>query len=308
MKTRVATAGLAAFLLLDVALVSLAMRPSADVATPPVVTSSAPPTQASTATATPTATVTSSAYTPGPLTVLIVGIDATRAWRARAGSCAAGGALVQTTSNAGASWTKGSRPGPVIARIQPLGGGSGFVYAADAQCVLAEHVTGDNAFTWSGGSQLSGAWTRSPKDTNVVVTPQVAASRPCGDEAVLDLARYSGTQAQVLCRDGGVKQTRDSGSTWTDAGTAQGALALASRDESGVSAIYVARVAKGCAGIEIAQLLSGGADPRRVGCVPTTASAAAGQIALSIPATGGWLAIGAETWVAGPDLASWTKA
>ena len=171
MKARVATAGLAALLLFDVALVALAIRPSADVPTTPVVSGSPTSTVVATPTVTPSVRLTTSAYAPGPLTVMIVALDAKRAWRAQAGTCASGGALVQTTSNGGTTWTKGNSPAPTIARVQPLAGGSGFIYAANTQCVLVEHVTGDSGRRWSEGRQISGAWARNPKDANVVVTP-----------------------------------------------------------------------------------------------------------------------------------------
>ncbi|MDN5797011.1 MAG: hypothetical protein L0H79_14795 [Intrasporangium sp.] len=303
-----ATAGLVAFLLVDVALVALAMRPSGEVAVQPSSAGSHTGTVTPTPTVTAKHTATKPAYVAAPLTVMIVGLDATRAWRARSGTCSGAGALVQTTTNGGRAWTKGTRPAAAIGRIQPLPEGDGFIYAADKRCVLAERTTSDNGQTWSVRGKLSGAWTRNPKDVTVVVTPQAPGSHPCGDEAVLDLARYSGTQAQALCLDGGVKQTVDGGSRWTDAGNAPGALALASRAEDGVPALYVARVTTACAGVEIARVLARGADPVSVACVKTTAKAAPGEVSVSTLASAGWLAVGAETWLAGPNLTTWTKA
>lgn len=304
MKKRLATAGLAAFLLADVALVALALRsPETAPAGPSAATSSTPVSAGRTA---PTTSGSEqSIYEPAPLTRMVVGLDDRHAWRASAGSCADGGAKVHATRDGGKTWSKGESPTRAIARIQPLEESRGFIYGADEDCSLSEYVTSDAGSTWEEPRSVTGIWSRVPTERNVVATPEDEASRPCGDQAVLDLVRTSATKAQSLCLDGAVKATDDGGATWADAGKVPGGLALTGRGEGGSFSMYAARVSEECAGIEVVRVRER-AEP--VGCVATTAAAAPGEVSVSTVAKAGWLVVGDETWTSSADLKTWKRA
>ncbi|MEP7334109.1 MAG: hypothetical protein ABI692_18710, partial [Terracoccus sp.] len=232
---------------------------------------------------------------------------ASRAWRATAGQCRGGGGAIQTTSNGGATWAKGASPARAIVRVQPLAGRIGFADAAGADCVLKEFTTNDEGRSWQGPQPVDGGWARQLGDSKLVVTPKRLNSRACGEQEVLDLARVSSTQAQVLCLDGGVKRTNDGGASWSQAGQVPDGLSLATRVKSGSTLTYAARVSATCPGIEIVQMMAPGSDPKRVSCVSAPGRAAAGGVSLSTPSGAGWLAVGDETWVAGADLRQWKK-
>ncbi len=139
----------------------------------------------STAATTTASTPSSRSYSPAPLTRMIVAVDGQRAWRAVSGTCSGGGALLQTTTNAGRTWNAVSAPARAVARIQPLGGGRGFVYAAGSDCRLGELTTTDAARSWSGPGPVTGGWARQLSDPRAVVTPRADTARPCGDRDVI---------------------------------------------------------------------------------------------------------------------------
>lgn len=319
MKKRWATIGLGAFLLIDVILVALALRPPSvpESGTPlagtTTRTSSESSGATSTATTTPAATSTTAATTtkqagrPVPVQRLIVGIDADTAWRATAGTCKGGGAAIEVTTDGGKNWTKGKSPARAIARIQPLQIGSGFILAAGADCSLREWTTADNAATWTGPKVIDGGWARDLSQQSVVLTPGDPAAQPCGAQLVLDLSRTSAEQAEALCADGKVKVTNDGGSSWGDSGTASGAVALTNRVEGSVLSSYAARLNAACAGVQIVKVVQGrSATP--VACVQTAAAPEPGQVGISASARAGWLVVGDETWTSGPDLTEWQQA
>lgn len=319
MNPRLSTAALATFLVVDVALVGLALQSSHDASeaastlprtAPPSETPAPSPTPVAPPT-TPTSASTSTtaaAYRPAPLTVMIVGEDASRAWRADAGRCQGGGGAIATTSNGGTTWAPARAPAPAIARIQPLAGPTGFAAAAGADCKLLEYATNDEARSWQGPRAVDGGWARQLGDPKAVVTPQRLNARACGDQVVLDLARVSTTGAEVLCLDGSLKRTTDGGASWSNAGRAPGGLSLATRTDGGSTLTYAARVSDTCPGIEIVQVAAPGSPLKRVSCLSSPRPAAPGAVSLSTPGGAGWLAVGNETWVAGADLRQWKKA
>ncbi|EWT06978.1 hypothetical protein N864_07105 [Intrasporangium chromatireducens Q5-1] len=307
MNQRFATAGLAAFLLADVALVALAMRPSGHHARADLPLNLPANVAGTTSPETPTPEAKVPRYNPAPLQRMIVALDAKHAWRATAGTCADGGALVQSTSDGGKTWTKGSSPVRAIVRVQPLQDSSGFIYGATKDCDLSEYVSADGARNWDGPRPVDGAWARHLTDDKVVITPQVGASRPCGDQSVVDLSRISATEAEVLCLDGGVKATNDGGASWTGEGSAPGALALSARNEDGSLATYAVRGSANCKGLEIVRVLKGKAEPEQTGCLATETPADPGTVSLSTTARSGWLSIGDQTWTS-RDLKAWAKA
>jgi hypothetical protein len=320
----VATAGLVAFLAVDVALVAMALRTGRDApATPPVAatltatsttrTSSVPPT--STTPSTPMSIATTSA--PGgkatqptsgvPVQRLVSALDATTAWRASVGSCVAGGARLEVTTDGGASWTRLRSPARALVRVQPLSATSGFVIGAATGCELRQQATNDVGRTWQPPTAVSGAWARRLDEPTRVLTPKDPRATPCGAAVVVDLSRTSTTQAQVLCAGGAVVVSNDGGLTWADSGRAPGAVALGNRlAGGGTLSTYAVRVVAGCQGVQVVRVVKG-QTAEAVACVPT-GGVAPGQVGLSLTAAGGWLAAGDATWVSSRDLTSWKRA
>ncbi len=304
---RLALLGLLVLLIVDVGLVALAFRHD------PV--GSGPATQAQTPVPAPQSTPVASTPTvapgpeahPVPLQQVVVGLDASRAWRAVLGTCDKGGASIEVTGDGGRTWQARKAPAKALGRVQPVSADRAFVIGADASCSAGEYITADGAGTWDGPRELQGAWSRTPGGaSSTAVTPDRAGARPCGSGTLLDLARVSGTSARALCADGSVTTSTDGGATWTGLAKVTGALALSVRDEKGTSRVYVARVGQGCAGVEVARVSEGSST--QVACVPVPDALPEGQVSLSAVGKAGWLSVGDATYRAGADLRTWTAA
>lgn len=309
MNKSLATIALLAFVVVDVVLVYLALRPPKLLETPraastPVVVSStgeADPTSPAPSAATTTTTVPAR-----PLRVMVAALDRTTAWRATVGTCKDGGSAVQITTDGGKTWSRGSSPARAVTRIQPLAAGRGFVLAAGQDCGAGQYTTTDRAQSWTGPGSTKGAWGRKPDSAQEVYTPADPSARPCPTGDVVDLARSSAQDAQVLCQDGTVRQTADGGQTWQDAGQVEGALAIANRVEGNHLVGYAARTADGCAGVQLVRIAT--TQPEVLSCVEVSLRGAAGRVALSTPRAGGWLLVGDRTFTAAADLTTWKAA
>lgn len=318
MNKRAATIGLGAFLLADIVLVALALRPPpvdttvsagptgvtrpASTAGPGMGTGGAAPTPTegtTTATAKPPA-----ASGPVPVQRMVAALDSDNAWRATMGTCEDGGSLVQVTTDGGKTWSDGTSPAEAIARIAPQLNGVGLVYAAGPDCTLQEWVTRDNGDTWTGPDAPNGAWTRQLAQTSQVSTPSDPAATPCGSVAVLDLSRTTADQAEVLCANGKVLVTNDGGASWSDSGSAPGAVALSNRLEGQVLTTYAAQIGSTCAGVQVVKVIQG-RDAAPVACVETETEPEPGQVGISAAPAAGWLVVGDETWTSGADLTTW---
>ncbi len=315
MDRRVAAAGLAAFLVIDVGLVVLALRQGREApATAPTIATTAittgttpvvPATPSSSTTATTPAGQPSGAAVP--VARLVSALDATTAWRATAGSCVAGGARVEITTDGGATWTRLRSPARAVARVQPLSRAGAFVIGAGAECNLRQYATKDAGQSWDPPTTVSGGWARRLDDPTQVLAPRADRAAPCDKAAVVDLARTSATQAEALCVGGSVVATTDGGQTWADAGSAPGAVALGTRvTGSGTLSTYAVRVVPACPGYQVVRVAADqGADA--VACVRGD-SVAPGEVGLSVTGTAAWIVAGDQTWVSSRDLTSWKPA
>ncbi|NUR16355.1 MAG: hypothetical protein HOQ13_08585, partial [Dermatophilaceae bacterium] len=242
-----------------------------------------------------------------PVARLVAALDATRAWRATVGSCAAGGARVEVTTDSGATWTRVRSPARAVARVQPLSTSGAFVIGAGTDCTPRQFATKDAGQSWDPPTAVSGGWARRLDEPTQVLTPRSARATPCGAAAVVDLARTSATQAEALCAGGSVVATTDGGLTWADAGNAPGAVSLGTRvTGGGTLSTYAVRVVPACQGYQVVRVVADqGADP--VACVRGE-SVAPGQVGLSVTGTAAWIVAGDQTWVSSRDLTSWKPA
>jgi hypothetical protein len=318
MKSRVATAGLVAFLAVDVGLVALALRagrPSSEDVPVTSTTRTADLTTSTPATSTPRATSTtrptggSTGASGGkavPVSRLVSALDAATAWRATTGTCDRGGATLELTTDGGQSWTKVRSPTRAVARVQPLDETRAFTVGSGADCTLKQYASRDSGQTWQAPTAVVGGWARRLDEPTQVLTPKESAATPCGDGVVLDLSRTSASQAQALCADGSVVLTGDGGSTWTDSGDAPGAVALSNLIADNSLKTYAVRMVSACKGVQLVEVAKGRtADV--IACVAVP-NAQRGDVGLSVTERAGWIVAGNQTWLAQGDLTSWKRA
>lgn len=311
-SSRLGITGVMALVALDVVLVGLALRSNhvSGIDTSPVgsaaidsatATNSPTPTHPATPKATGAATTTP-AVPAAPLQTLLVAIDNQRAWRVRVGSCAAGGATVVTTTNGGKTWSDAKAPLRTIVRVRPTDGQAAFIVGAGSSCAAELQSTSDGGATWGWGSAVGSAWFRDPENPRAVRAPGASTSQPCGKSAVLDLAVLSPDAARVLCADGLVRSTTNVGSSWTDSGKANGAVALAVLSANPAQTYLALLDAPDCIGVQVRRVDQSVA----TSCIATAVPRAPGQIALSLVDGGGWLTVGDTTMRSTDKLVTWS--
>lgn len=190
----------------------------------------------------------------------------------------------------------------MIVRVRPTDNQVAFVVGAGSRCAAELQSTTDGGATWGSTSAVGNAWFRDPKDPRVLGAPGPSTSQPCGKRAVVDLAVLSAGTARVLCADGLVRSTTDSGSSWTDSGKATGAVALAVLSANPAQTYVAVLNAPDCAGVQVLRV-----DQRvATSCIKTAVPKDPGQIALSLVNGGGWLAVGDKTMRSTDNLVTWS--
>jgi len=311
MNNRVATAGLVAFLAVDVALVALALRSGQNTsqAVPPVSTTRTAPLTTSppaSATKSPTpGTTATPAAKAVPVSRLVSALDAATAWRATSGACDTGGATVDITTDGGQTWTRLRSPARALLRVQALDETRAFVIGAGSDCVVKQYASRDAGATWQAPTAVSGGWARRLDHPTQVLTPQEPAATPCGEAVVVDLSRTSAAQAQALCADGSVVVTDDGGTTWSDSGDAPGAVALSNLLVGNTLTTYAVRMVGACKGVQLVKVAKGG-NADVIACVPVT-DAERGTVGLSVTERAAWIVAGNQTWTSQRDLTSWKR-
>ncbi len=316
MKNRVATIGLVAFLAVDVGLVALALRPNRSPSEPPstipassqttVPGSGGSSTGSGTSPAASATTTETAVASVAPVGLLLSAVDGQTAWRAKSGSCDSGGSTVELTTDAGKTWTKLTSPVKAVARVQPLDQNRAFLIGAGASCNLKQYNTSDAGQTWQAPGVVTNGWSRRPDAPTEALTPQDEHAKPCGSQVVVDLSRTSVTQAEALCATGDVRVTNDGGSTWSDSGSAPGAVALSNYLDGDTLTTYAVRVVSACDGLQVVKVVKG-RSANVVTCI-RGASPKKGAVGLWASADAGWIVNGDETWTANGGLRSWQKA
>jgi len=313
LSPRVSTAGLVALVALNVVAVGWALRSNDTTpvsarstiipATATTEESSPTPSLTPSGTSSTTATTDTATTAPAPrLQTILVAINDKAAWRIDVGSCAKGGAKVAITTDGGATWAHAKTSLNTVVRVRPTDSQSAFIVGADSTCAAELKNTSDAGATWASGSAVGSAWFRDLKSPVTVRSPGPASSAPCGQQAVLDLAVQSVGSARVLCADGLVRSTTDTGGSWTDSGKASGAVALAVSPASPAQTYVAIPDAPGCTGIQVRPIEASAP----TSCVQSTAPRNPGQIALSLVAGGGWLSVGDTTFRSTDQLATWS--
>ncbi len=308
---------LGAFLVVDVALVGLALRSTAaEPAGAGVAGTPARPAAESgvaaggAGTPSPTSGTTDSAPTteapaedallePTPVTLGLVAVDDTTAWRFTTGSCGDGGSTLAVSEDGAQTWQPRVAPFDMTLRVRVRDTGSAaFAIGADSDCRPRFRQTRDAAQTWDRPAPVPGAWYRDVQDPAVVGTEAGARAKPCDAAGVVDLA-VDDDSAVALCGDGRLRSSA-TGKQWSDEGSVDGALAVALADGRTLALL----AAPDCAGLAVVDA----ADPdTTLGCAPLDLSGVeAGQVALAAAGDAVWVAAGDTTLRSSGDLAEWS--
>ncbi len=231
---------------------------------------------------------------------MVEAVDRDHVWRVYGGECDGAHAQIQRSDNGGRTWLDIPSPLPVITRLQLRSTDEAFVVGADSSCRPQLRSTTDAGAAWAATSDPSRAWYIDPADRHVFNSPGAGPSRPCQDEKVLGLAVTTVGGARILCGDGTVRQTADSGRSWSTMGQVPQAVTMAV-PQPDVETTYVLRHSDGCDGIEIVAL---DRPNQTVSCVPTPDHLQ--EVALTIPSRSALLLAG-EQLLRSSDLVSWTR-
>lgn len=263
--------GLAAFVVLDVGLVGLALSQGrGDAGDDPDRAPDASATQTSPSeepSATPTPT------TLAPPTSYLSAVDSTTAYRTAAGSCAAASpAVLEKTSDAGANWTSSVIPTGLssIVRLQAIDESYAFAVGLEASTcapgLTATYTSGLGFQTYP--DRLASAWYLDPATPAVVHSPGGDVAAPCATPH--SLAVSSDLGSLVLCNDATVFETQDGGDSWSARADASGGLSVTAASDGGYR---VARLDPACAGMSVATLTAAGTTTAS-GCNPSVAQTA----------------------------------
>jgi photosystem II stability/assembly factor-like uncharacterized protein len=293
---------LAGIVALDVVLISVALRPrpAADVAGASATAASADVSAA--VIPTTKATVVPPA---GRAAVLVDLAGATAVRVTTPGTCAAGGAAVQVSTDAGTTWTDVDVPVRTVLRVRVTGAGTAALIGAGGDCRPAAYQTTDAGRSWPRAGDTAGMWHRYGRSAARLHTPAADVALPCpGGVALTDLAPGSPTVATVLCADGSVHRTTNGGTRWERRGEVPGAVAV--NQSSAARLVAAVTGSARCAGIEIRTSTDGGAIWTVTGCAADAPAEGGAGLTFGDPERG-LLVAGTATYRTADGGATWTS-
>jgi len=263
MSSWAATGGVAALVVVDVALVALAVQQvrGNDIAASddndasdgptPVVTEPSPdrPDRES----------------PDPGPVLLDAAADDTVLRAGRGSCGESESpLIEVSSDSGATFDPVDlREPPVdVLGVSASSASDLFLVGADAACLPVIYRSTDGGENWVSAPGSGGAWHLAAVGVRRVHAP--SGSVPVGCD-VLALSAFSDSGARVLCTDGLLRGTADGGRSWVGLGGLPGAVDIAYQtpaDAWGLAATSECPAA-------VLQTADGGADWEETACLDT---------------------------------------
>ncbi|TFC89812.1 hypothetical protein E3T24_00415 [Cryobacterium sp. TmT2-59] len=261
LRHRLLIAGLAVFLLFDVALVSFALtasKPSANAGTAvkPAETTTAEPSTTEQPVVEPVETP---AITSPPPTRILTALDASTLWRATTGDCPAATATPELSTDAGETWrafdaSKGTDASSILSIYVSSKSEASLVTLTAGDCTPQRVTTFVAGAQWQEYPDRVGSnWYVDPTDRARVHSPSGSFSAPCS--AVIALAPRTDSTAALLCSDGTLFRTGDGAATYGPAVALPGAANLTVSDNG---YIIVATDQADCAG---AQLLATSEEP-----------------------------------------------
>lgn len=239
MRRRWAPLAVLALAIAAVALAYLAFRDT-DASKPP---STAP---TSTPTASPSDTGTPPPDVQPPLSL----IDATVAFRAIPGGCT-GTSTLERTTDGGHSWSSWPFPASDIQSVVALDAQSVEVIGADKKCRVGLYSTTSAGHKWKVQNPTGAEWYRDPSNTRQMVTPSGVVANPCDPQNrdVISIADLNDLSAFVLCANGAIEASNDSGASWQTASNVHGAVAFTWVDANNGWLISIG--VPGCPGLQL---------------------------------------------------------
>jgi hypothetical protein len=238
-----------------------------------------------------------------PVERLLLAISSRTAWRATVGNCNTPSQIERST-NGGATWKRIVRtsPAPIVMLGLEPGGHVFALGGTRGSCSVRYTAYASDGTVHASTSSAVGMWFRSPDDRDEINGPGGTKAAPCSDH-VIDLAPFDLTRALVVCDNGEVMNTRNSGNTWRQAARIPNTLAVA----AGRGRYWVAGVRKNCDGVAVQSLTekNGSLTRGRTRCAAGL-EVAAGQVAFDVAGDGTiWLWSGSRVVVSRDDGQRW---
>ncbi|TFC93270.1 MULTISPECIES: hypothetical protein [Cryobacterium] len=266
LRRRLLIAGLAVFLLFDVALVAFALtaqKPSTNAGTVVEPLETNPPIAEPAPTEQPAVEpVEAQAITSMPPTRILTALDGSTLWRATTAACPAAAATPELSTDAGDTWTardasEDTNSSSILSIYVDSETEASMVALTAADCAPQRVSTFVGGEQWQEYPDRVGAnWYVDPVDRATVHSPAGSFAAPCS--AVIALAPRTDAIAAVLCSDGTLFRTGDGAATFGPGVALPGAANLAATDDG---YLIVATDQDGCAG---AQLLATSDEPDAV--------------------------------------------
>jgi len=296
-------AAVVAFVIADIALVAFALSTTrASTTTVPETLPTISSTPTSSVGPTPTPTPSSTPATASPASFLVA-TSATTGWRATAGLCGVTEPIIESTTDAGITWTAHSAGELAVREVLSLSATTGqaatIVAKTGASCAVETIATFTGGQFWQAYperlAEQSFINTTSP---GVIQLQGSAVNAPC--PAVLDLEVASG-RPTVLC-NGAVFQRSATTTEWLTSSTtgAQAFSVNASR------ILLAARGVPDCSGVAIQSValpLTATTAPVNVGCAASASSG--GPYALDAIGDSVWLSAAGQTSISSDGGRTW---
>ena len=181
-------------------------------------------------------------------TRLLVATSVTQAWRATVGDCQNRG-RIERSVDGGKSWRQATKTtlGPIVRLGVEPNGNLYAVGGAGKDCsirYISYSTTGQIA---AQTAKPRGIWFRNPKNPDEIHGPGSARATPCKGQHVVGLASLSTTEAFLVCMDGSVMVSSNSGKSWKKADEVAGTMAVG----AGAGRFWVAGRGTNCDGIAV---------------------------------------------------------
>lgn len=229
----------------------------------------------------------------------LAALSARSAARGVVGTCPGGGAAIEVSDDQGKSWQPVATPTDQLLRVaRPGEDALWFVGASGRECATGFTISENSGRTWVGPSDTTGAWHMEvDPGATTLHAPYATVDSPCGRRTTLELEASTFEEASVLCGNGEVYSTVNSGVSWASAGRTPQAVAMAVITNLPVVAVPSAG---DCVGLAVG---SPGAEP--IGCIE---GASPSDVAMSFRgASAGWVVADDQTWTSNDGGTTWTR-
>jgi hypothetical protein len=288
---------LALLLVVNAYLIALLLRSQQEISAEPTDQSTAAETVSpsrSTARGSPRSSSTPSADDESevvPAECLLIADSAREAWRATVGNCESPG-RVERSIDGGDTWQPVIETGlaPIV-RMGIDAAGHFYTIGGTGKNCSARYV----AYSADGDviaqtKSPQGVWFTHPRDGNQVYGPDGTRATPCKEAQVVGIASQD-NEALLVCSNGSVMASSDSGDSWEEAGELQGTMAVG----SGGSRYWVAGTDGNCDGTSVRSLTlsEGELSPGPSRCAPVS-DVSPGGVAIDVSGDAIWVWAGRE--------------